>query len=329
MTATRSSGVATAGAEEALDDVAASVVVCTYNRAARLARCLEALGALREPESGRLEVLIVDNASTDATAALLRDLVSRDPARFRALHEPCRGKSNALNTGIAHARGAIVLMTDDDCLVTPDWVRNMLDAFAAEPAFGAIGGSVLPHDPADRPVSLRTSDKSAELVDTAPLFYFVGGGNLAVRRDVFAQVGGFDPLFGPGSARNIGAEDIDYVYRMYRAGVRIAYAPAARLAHDHGRRTDAEVAALHQTYIEGRGAFYAKHILRGDRQALRMVYWEVLGCLRAAACWPPDGKRIAAQVRVVRQLASGALWRLGAELRRSGGERAGAALSDD
>ena len=304
------------GPDTTHEDVAASVVVCTRNRAAPLGRCLAALAALRAPPAGRLEILVVDNASTDGTAAVVAAFVARQPARFRYLHEARRGKSHALNTGIAQARGGIVLMTDDDCLVTPDWVCNMLEAFLADPGLGAVGGSVLLHDPADRAVALRTSEVAAELRDTGPLFSFVGGGNLAVRRDVLARIGSFDPLLGPGSARNLGAEDIDYVYRMYREGVRIAYEPRARLSHDHGRRSDAQVAALHKTYIEGRGAFYAKHVLDGDRHALRMAYWEVLGCLREACRRPLAGQRMRAQARVVAQLLRGAAWRLGVELRR-------------
>jgi len=316
MTGEAPTGVEADGTGTEDDNIAASVVVCTCNRAAPLARCLAALGALREPPAGRLEILVVDNASSDGTAALVADFVARQPTRFRYLHEAKRGKSHALNSGIAQARGGIVLMTDDDCLVTPDWVCNMLEAFAADPGLGAVGGSVLLHDPADRAVALRTSEVAAELRDTGPLFSFVGGGNLAVRRDILARTGGFDPLLGPGSARNLGAEDIDYVYRMYREGVRIAYEPRARLSHAHGRRTDAEVAALHKTYIEGRGAFYAKHVLDGDWHALRMAYWELLGCLRDALRWPPSGSRTLAQARVVTQLLRGAAWRLGLELRQ-------------
>lgn len=296
-------------------NIVGSIVVCTRNRCTKLGACLKALADLREPARGRLEVVIVDNASNDATSAVVGGFTAQAPGRFRYVHEGRKGKSHALNNGIAHSLGQIVLMTDDDCIVDADWACRVIEQFESDPELSVIGGRVLLHDPVDKPVTLRTSSQPAELRDTGPLFSFVAGCNLAVRRSVLDRLGGFDTLLGPGSPRDIGAEDIDFVYRAHRAGLRISYIPAACVAHDHGRRTDAQVAALHRSYIEGRGAFYAKHIARGDAHALRMGYWEVGGCVRDALRRPLRAARVAAQVRVVRQLLSGAAWRLGAESR--------------
>src|SRR4051812_41821624 len=94
------------------DAVKDSVVIATYNRAADLRETLASLAALRP--DGPWEAIVVDNNSTDGTRALVEELAPGFPAPLRYAFESTQGRSAALNTGIAQARGEIVVTTDDD-----------------------------------------------------------------------------------------------------------------------------------------------------------------------------------------------------------------------
>ena len=106
------------------------------------------------------------------------------------------------------------------------------------------------------------------------------GINMAFRRQLAEVIGGFDTDLGPGTPDRMVCEDLDFLYRAFKAGHRILYSPDVLLFHNHGRRSATDRSRLNQTYLWGRGGFYLKHILRGDRQVLRAAYWELSGLLK-------------------------------------------------
>lgn len=105
------------------------VLIPTWNRAPLLERALRSL--LDAPVPGALQVVItvVNNNSTDGTAALVDDLAARHPGRIRQVFERRRGKSRALNAGIAVTRGELVGMIDDDEEIDAAWYETIADAF--------------------------------------------------------------------------------------------------------------------------------------------------------------------------------------------------------
>jgi GT2 family glycosyltransferase len=103
---------------------------------------------------------------------------------------------------------------------------------------------------------------------------------MAVHRRVFSTGENFDPRLGPG-ARIPAIEDLDLLYRVFRRDLKICYVPDVLVYHNHGRTTDLQIEALNRNYVIGRGAFYCKHILRGDSRILRMAYWEVSSLAKA------------------------------------------------
>ena len=95
----------------------ATVLICTYNRARALGETLDSLARMSVPSTVSWDVLVVDNNSSDDTAAVVRDRQSGFPVPLHYLHEPRQGKSNALNTGLAAGHSAFVVFTDDDVMV--------------------------------------------------------------------------------------------------------------------------------------------------------------------------------------------------------------------
>src|SRR5262245_27749696 len=116
-----------------------SVIVCTFNRATRLALALRALARVSVPDGLAWELIIVDNNSTDETARIVREFAALSGLRVRYLFETRQGLSFARNTGIASAEGRIIALTDDDVLVEPNWIASIHQAFA-EHEVACVGG---------------------------------------------------------------------------------------------------------------------------------------------------------------------------------------------
>lgn len=194
-----------------------SVVICTYNGAATLRECLEGVGALRYP---RFEVILVDDGSTDASAAIGAEFGAR------VISSANRGLSAARNTGMEAARGEIVAYLDDDAHPDRDWLTYLSATFASTD-FAAVGGPNVP--PVDEtgvaacvanspggPVHVLVSDTEAE---------HLPGCNMAFRRAALQSIGGFDPRF------RVAGDDVDVCWRLRDAGMTLGFHPAAVVWH--------------------------------------------------------------------------------------------------
>src|ERR1051325_10127136 len=179
-----------------------SIIVPTRNRADDLRQALHALLEVRA-RTAQVELIVVDNGSTDNTWRLLPTITAR-AARPQAVREPRAGISHARNAGSARARGSIVAFTDDDIRVAPDWVDAIVAAFDAHPDASVVGGRVLPTWTAPPPRwLLRESWGPLAIVDYGPDPIVVNnerplcliGANVAMRVSAFDRVGLFSPAF--------------------------------------------------------------------------------------------------------------------------------------
>ncbi len=234
-----------------------SVVVCTRDRPRDLERCLGSLRGLAVPAS---EILVVDNGSRPDTT---RSLVAGLPG-VTYVREPRPGLSAARNAGVAHASGEIVAFTDDDVVVHPDWVARLRDGFA-DPRVLAVTGLVLPDEleteaqwmfervlggfgqgyraqSFDRAFFSRMSRKGV------PVWRIGAGANMAMRREVFDRVGGFDERLGAGAAGC--SEDSELWYRLLAEGHVCRYEPAAVVFHRH-REDETELQRQLHLYMRG------------------------------------------------------------------------------
>jgi glycosyltransferase involved in cell wall biosynthesis len=201
-----------------------SMIVCTRNRASRLPRFLGAIAGL-EPVPFGWELLIVDHASTDDTGRVIEEFAASAGFPVRLLRADAPALSGAKNQAIAAAGGEILAFTDDDCYPRPDYLLALADVFHRHDV-GVVGGRVVRHDPTDANVSIRDVDTPATIEPgTFVRPGTVHGANLAMRREVLAAIGGFDPLLGPGTPC-VAAEDIELVARAVWAGWRARYDPA-------------------------------------------------------------------------------------------------------
>lgn len=221
-----------------------SVVVCTYNRAVSLGRTLEALAGQATPPALAWELVVVDNNSVDATRTLVEAFAATSPMPVRYCFEARQGLSHARNTGIDAARGRIIAFTDDDVRPDPEWVASIVAAMSEADA-DVLGGRILPQwsQPPprwleDRPLlrahlAIMEHDEPATL-PTASRRGAVWGANMALRREVFESIGGFDVNRGIRGAKLYRDEDRHLVDRAIAAGYRVVYEPRVRVWHRIG-----------------------------------------------------------------------------------------------
>jgi len=269
---------------------------------------LEALLRSEYPAALLWDVWIVDNNSKDETAALVASFAESDP-RIHYMFEPAQGKSHALNRGVRQASGKILAFTDDDCIPDPCWVANIGAAFAADEKLGFVGGRVELFNIDDHPTTTRTSRDRRSVSSASDALSLIIGCNMAIRSDLLRAIGDFDPLITPGSGKDAGFEDTDLIYRAFKKRIRIEYLPNILLYHNHGRRSDSDVADAQRKYVRGRGSFYAKHIVKGDRTVMKLAYWEIRSTLISLARNLLTGKSPSEDVKMISFLFGGAMTR--------------------
>ena len=202
-----------------------SIVISTRNRSRRLRVALASAIDQNAP-SLRFEVIVVDNNSTDDTAAVIQSFEGGEtPVRY--LFEERLGASNGRNRGVLAAHAPIVAFTDDDIRVGRDWVATILRIFRARPDIDCIGGKVLGLWEAPQPAWLDRrhwsplslvdyGDRSLEIGSEYPLCLITS--NMAMRRTVFDRIGFFSPDFRR-------CQDHELQLRYWRGGGRALYVP--------------------------------------------------------------------------------------------------------
>jgi glycosyltransferase involved in cell wall biosynthesis len=211
-----------------------SVVLCTWNRAALLDGALTAL--LNQHDAPPHEILVVDNASPDASCTLIQRYASRFP-RVRYIYEPRQGLSFARNAAVRAARGSIVAFTDDDVRVDRVWMARLAEAFTSWPAAACVGGPVLPQWPEPAPAwltprlwaPLGIQDYGSEpfRVDAERPVCLIGA-NLAFRRAALDAIGEFNPAVQRIGDTGGSTEDHELHLRLWRAGLHGMYVPELR-----------------------------------------------------------------------------------------------------
>jgi glycosyltransferase involved in cell wall biosynthesis len=214
----------------------ASVVIATLDRASLLAATVDSLAHAVVPAGWEMEVVVVDNGSTDNTQEILarKDL----PFPLRSVVEPTRGLAVARNSGVAASRGEMVLVTDDDVEVGRDWVGSLLSAFSTHGADLAYG-PIEPLWEASPPswysplvagyFGVLDHGKAVLVNDSRRLQGF--GANHAFSRAAFTRLGGYDVRFGLRGNRVGGGEDSDLFNRSYQQGLTVVYHPSAVVRH--------------------------------------------------------------------------------------------------
>ena len=237
-----------------------SVLICTYNRARLLRETLRALSAMIPPPDVRVELVVVDNNSTDNTPLVIAEAARYLPIPIIGLRESAQGKSFALNRGLRAATGDIVALTDDDVWPDPAWLARIVEAFRSRDVT-FVFGKVLPRWGTLPPPELLTSKAQdiwgpLAIVDYGddPVDYVAEstgqrlpiGANLSFAREALVTIGGWRTDLGKVNNTLISGEDHEIFMRLRRFNLYAGYydpeivvrhfVPAARLTRAYFRR---------------------------------------------------------------------------------------------
>ncbi len=249
-------------------DPLVSVIIPNWNGARLLPACLDSLRAQTYP---RREIIVVDNASTDESVALVRE---RYPEARLVILPENRGLTGGVNAGIRAAAGEVIALLNNDAEAEPGWVEALVQALEAHPEAGSAASKMLLYERRDVlnsagdtygldgiPGNRGVWERDVGQYDDAIEVFGACGGAAAYRRAMLDEIGLLDEeLF-------MYCEDVDLAWRAQIAGYRCVFAPAARVYH----RLSATGGGSLASYYTGRNTLLV--IAKDYPPALLRRYW--------------------------------------------------------
>jgi len=256
-----------------------SLIVCTRNRSGKLQKCLNAIE--KTALSDNIELVIIDNNSTDDTLAVISRHANASNIPMRWCTETKKGTGAARNKGAEVATAEVLVYLDDDCYPEGDFVAHYQLIFAQLPELGFVGGRVELYDSTTYPITILTTKQERFFAARQRLLAGeIISANLGIRRNALMSVDGWDEMFGAGT--EFPCEDLDLAARILAHGWRGKYDPKPVVYHDHERKSQIDAEILMRYYDAGRGGFYGKCLFNRTLRKIYLWSW-IKTCFRQPA----------------------------------------------
>ena len=230
-----------------------SVVVPAHNAQQFIEQSIKAI--LNQVHPGAIEIIVVDDGSTDATARLVRSFPS-----IKYIYQENAGPAAARNRGARESKGEIIFFTDSDCAPQPDWVAKMIPHFqdtsvaVVAGSYGIRNGQFWLAKSIHQEIAFRHKFLMPQFPNS------FGSYNFCIKKNVFIELDGFDESY-----RYPSGEDNDLSYKIIKAGYKIYFEKSALVNHWH---TTSLQKYLREQYRHGfwRAKLYGRHpgMARGD-----------------------------------------------------------------
>lgn len=214
-----------------------SAIICTHNRDGYLGAAIDSLLA---QDFHAYEVIVVDNASTDNTKAIVEARLPHPQLQY--VHESTLGLSVARNTGAKAAQGQILAYLDDDAEASPGWLTALNNIYETDDSVAIAGGRVTLIWPPGRSApkwlseglsgNLGAYDLGNDIVYITKPGLTPRGLNYSIRADFLNQIGGFDPNLGRVGKNLLSNEELVMTEKALKLGFKVAYLPEALAAHN-------------------------------------------------------------------------------------------------
>lgn len=256
-----------------------SIIIVTRGRMTQLQECVESIG---RSASFKVEIIVVDQ--TDLSEAREKTN-TRNMRHMGITYIPTslRGKSKGLNLAIRLSKGSILAFTDDDCIADHRWLAVIRETFRTHKNISGMFGKSLPFEPTMHgellcPATLEVT-KAYTLTGLNDVEKRGYGNNMAFRKDVFVQMGGFIPWLGPGSIASNG-EDLDITLRALSRGLLLRYEPKSVIYHNRWL-TFSQGQWQDLSYVSGAAAAYMVTALSGHWNILFYMGRDIFGEIKA------------------------------------------------
>lgn len=213
-----------------------SILVATYNGSGTIGVFLAKLKEIKPPDCP-WEIIVVDNGSTDNTWNVVKKFEDKIPLKLLSYRK--RGKNRALNFGLDHVRGELVLLTDDDIIPEPDWLIKVWNCVCKNKEVDLFGGRIIPLWEKMPPSWITQAIPMGVAFGITPDTLHKGpvapgaiwGANMFVRRRVFLEGVRFNESVGPGMGNYVMGGDTDFMVRAASKGYKTWFCPDVKVQH--------------------------------------------------------------------------------------------------
>jgi glycosyltransferase involved in cell wall biosynthesis len=237
--------------------IVVSIVICTRNRAESLRETLISLAGCVVPPDAPAEILVVDNGSSDQT----RQVTASAPSTGRSIRyvsEPRKGQCFARNAGLRNSRGSVILFTDDDVRVPPDWIEKMARPVLLGQADVVAGGiKIAPQLTRPWQTDHHRNWLAGYQGPKPGQELWVIGANMGFSRKVLERVPSFDEELGPGQLGF--GDDALFGKQAAAAGFRTVFVPGAEVEHHFDPSRLSRQSLLNASLAYGRSNAYLHH----------------------------------------------------------------------
>jgi glycosyltransferase involved in cell wall biosynthesis len=270
-----------------MSDILISAIICTHNRENYLGAAIDSL--LAQEFVGNFEIVVVDNASSDRTKAIVS--AKAEDSRIKYIFEPTIGLSVARNTGAKAAQAEILTYLDDDAVASPQWLKYLYSAYQENPKLAIAGGKITLIWPQGVTAPNWLSPGLAENLGAYDLgektIYIQQPGktprglNYSIRRSFLEQIGGFDPQLGRIGKNLLSNEELQMTELALAQNWQVMYIPQALVAHNIAPERLKTSWFLNRGWWQGISEHYRekiagkagiKQIARGSERLLRGLY---------------------------------------------------------
>lgn len=248
-----------------------AIIIATRNRGRKIEATLKSI--LKSKDSS-FEVMVIDQSTNKETEEAVKPFLQ--DGRIQYIYSDIKGTCRARNLGIRESSAPYLVITDDDCILSEDWLPKITAPFEKHPEVGVVFCTVepLPFDPSEGYTPHILFEKNRIIHNPAESFKGIGeglglGAGMAIRRSFMEQIKGFDQVLGPGS-KFPSAEDKDVAIRALYKGWWVFENAEISVLHD-GFRTMEEVRSLTQRDFYGVGGTFGKYLKAGHWAVLRLI----------------------------------------------------------
>lgn len=242
---------------------AITVILVTRNRPLQIIDCVR---SILKSSFQDYQILIADQSTNNRTVEIIKSLHS---SKIEIVRMKKKGKAKGLNILIKKSNSNILAFTDDDCIVSKNWLHQIIKTYNEFPHLAGIFGNVYPYKPKNHPTEICPATFKTKKMQTHTFekfhYYHVGlGNNMSIKKSILEKVGNFQEWLGPGAIATNG-EESELIFKILKQGFILATNPKILVFHNRWLNYKQE-RLIQANYTQGFISFLAFYLLTKDQK---------------------------------------------------------------